>query len=93
MTSIGEYAFYDCSSLTSIELSDSVTSIGKYAFYDCSALTTIELPDSVTSIGDSAFKKCDNLTMTVQRDSYAAQYAKDNNINYTYPDANDWLNN
>ena len=63
------------------------------AFAGCRFLTTIELPDSVTSIGDRAFEKCDNLTMTVQRDSYAARYAKDNNLNYTYPDANDWLNN
>ena len=93
LTSIGEYAFLGCSALTSIELPDSVTSIGDVAFSYCSSLTSIELPDSVTSIGDSAFEKCDNLTMTVQRDSYAARYAKDNNLNYTYPDANDWLNN
>ena len=93
VTSIGDVAFSYCSSLTSIELPDSVTSIGESAFYRCRSLTSIELPDSVTSIGDSAFEKCDNLTMTVQRDSYAARYAKDNNLNYTYPDANDWLNN
>lgn len=93
VTSIGKSAFSDCSSLTTIELPDSVTSIGDQAFAWCRALTSIELPDSVTGIGDQAFWGCDNLTMTVQRDSYAAQYAKDNNINYTYPDANDWLNN
>ena len=86
-------AFAGCSSLMSIELPDSVTSIGDQAFAWCRALTSIELPDSMTSIGDSAFKECDNLTITVPRDSYAAQYAKDNNLNYTYPDANDWLNN
>ncbi len=86
-------AFGECRALTTIKLPDSVTSIGESAFYDCSSLTSIELPDSVTSIGDQAFWGCDNLTMTVQRDSYAARYAKDNNLNYTYPDANDWLNN
>ena len=91
VTSIGESAFLGCSALTNIELPDSVTSIGDEAFAECSSLTSIELPGSVTSIGDSAFKKCDNLTMTVQRDSYAARYAKDNNLKYTYP--NDWLNN
>ena len=93
VTSIGDGAFSPCSSLTNIELPDSVTSIGDRAFAWCSSLTNIELPDSVTSIGDQAFWGCDNLTMTVQRDSYAARYAKDNNLNYTYPDANDWLNN
>ena len=93
VTSIGNQAFRDCSFLTSVELPDSVTSIGDRAFYDCSTLTSIELPDSVTSIEDEAFEGCINLTITVQRDSYAARYAKDNNLKYTYPDANDWLNN
>ena len=93
VTRIGNEAFAWCSTLTSIELPDSVTSIGDEAFAECSALTNIELPDSVTRIGNSAFKRCDNLIITVQRDSYAARYAKDNNLKYTYPDANDWLNN
>ena len=39
------------------------------------------------------FAYCPNLTLTVPRNSYAAEYAKANNIPYTYPDANDWLNN
>ena len=62
VTSIGEYAFNSCSSLTSVEIGDSVTSIGDYAFYYCKSLTSIEIPDSVTSIGGSAFSNCRALT-------------------------------
>ena len=51
VASIGEEAFYDCSSLTAIILPEGVTSIGSGAFSDCSSLTTINIPESVTSIG------------------------------------------
>lgn len=70
-----------------------VTAIGDYAFARCYSLTSVSIPDSVTSIGDYAFAGRSNLTLTVPRSSYAAEYAKTNNIPYTYPDANDWLNN
>lgn len=93
VTAIGDSAFYFCDSLTTVSIPDSVTSIGDGAFYYCDSLTSVSIPDSVTSIGDYAFGDCSNLTLTVPRNSYAAEYAKTNNIPYTYPDANDWLNN
>ena len=62
VTSIGDWAFYKCSSLTSLTIPNSVTSIGEYAFYDCSSLTAVTIPNSVTSIGDYAFEYCSKLT-------------------------------
>ena len=62
VTSIGDYAFYGCTGLTSVTIGNGVTSIGSGAFYGCIGLTSITIPDSVTSIGYSAFRDCAGLT-------------------------------
>jgi putative transposon-encoded protein len=66
---IGNDAFIDCFSLTSIVISDSVTSIGDEAFCNCYSLTNVTIPDSVTSIGSSAFYFCTSLTSIEISDS------------------------
>ena len=62
VTTIGNYAFAECSSLTSAIIGDSVTTIGYDAFYNCSSLTSVTIGDSVTSIGYAAFYDCESLT-------------------------------
>ena len=62
VTSIGGFAFDNCSSLTSVTIPSSVTSIGSYAFSRCTSLTSVVIPDSVSSIVIYAFSGCSSLT-------------------------------
>ena len=62
ITSVGDYAFKDCRSLTSVTIPESVTSIGNSAFAYCSSLTSVTIPESVTAIGGLAFYRCSSLT-------------------------------
>ena len=62
VTTIGDWAFADCDSLTSINIPNSVTTIEDWAFAGCDSLTSINIPNSVTTIGKGAFSHCDSLT-------------------------------
>ena len=88
VTSIGSYAFYNCTGLTSVTIPNSVTSIGNSAFSGCSGLTSVTIPNSVTSIGERAFgyyydeegmlNKIDNFTICGETGSAAESYATEN---------------
>ena len=62
VTNIGESAFSDCTSLTSISIPNGVANIGGSAFSGCTNLTSITIPNSATEIGWGAFKNCESLT-------------------------------
>ncbi len=81
VTSIGHSAFFECISLSSIELPSSVSSIGDGAFSGCENLSSIELPSSVSNIGDRVFSGCDKLTIYGYEGSCAQRYA----VNYSIP--------
>ena len=69
VTSIGNFAFFECISLTSMTIPDSVTCIGNCAFKDCSSLASVTIPDSVASIGVYAFCGCTSLKSVTIPDS------------------------
>lgn len=69
VTSISEYAFFDCKSLMNVTIPDSILSIGYEAFCGCSNLKKIVIPGSVTRISEHAFAWCENLTSVVIPDS------------------------
>ena len=60
--SIGDFAFAECTDLTSITIPDSVTNIGDLAFYGCTGLTSVAIDNGVTSVGIDVFGDCDKLT-------------------------------
>ena len=65
VTSIDDYAFSSCDSLSEMVIPSSVTSIGDSAFSSCDSLSEIVIPSSVTSIGDWAFSFCSSLSEIV----------------------------
>ena len=80
---IDDEAFRGDSSITSVSLPDGLISIGEAAFADCGNLLTVTIPDSVSSIGNGAFDGCSEaLLMVCQPDSYAVNYARDNQLDY-----------
>jgi hypothetical protein len=62
VTTIGDEAFIDCTSLTNVTIPNSVTSIGDDAFCFCYSLTNVIIPDSVTNLGVFVFYQCYSLT-------------------------------
>ncbi len=61
VTAIGDYAFYDCSELTSIKIPDTVKSIGKEAYRYCSGAKSLILGNGVETIGSNAFYNCEQI--------------------------------
>ena len=62
ITSVGEYAFFQCTKLESVSLPDSVDLIGAHAFEKCTGLSSIDIPAKVGSIREYAFAECTALT-------------------------------
>ena len=60
---IANYAFYNCSSLVSITMPDSVKTVGRAAFYDCSGLMSVKLPGTLEVIEDYTFYRCRSLQL------------------------------
>lgn len=77
VVAIGDRAFADHASLTSVVIPEGVTSIGWFAFSGCVSLQTVTIPASVTSISYGAFQNCDSkMTVACASGSYAEQYAR-----------------
>ena len=102
VTSIGNYAFNNCTALTSVTIPDGVTSIGYRAFYGCSVLTSVKIGNGVTEIIRSAFEDCSALTSVTFDDIegwYATQFKNElgKSIDVSKPETNatnfkdDWL--
>lgn len=76
VTTIGNSAFWGCSSLRKIYIPDSVTTINDSAFQGCSSLEEISIPSSVTSIGDDPFRWCNSLEKIIIPQGHKTRFKK-----------------
>ena len=73
VTSIGAYAFYGCSDLTSVKIGNDVKTIGDVVFCGCSSLASVTIGNGVTDIGGNAFRDCSSLTsVTIKSDKLSS---------------------
>ena len=84
VNSIGNEAFDNCRTLTSITIPNSVTSIGNYAFYKCYSLTSIDIPNSVMSIGYGTFNSCYSLSSITFEEGSILNSISENIFSYCY---------
>ena len=79
---IPETCFYNCKSLTEVNLGNNISTIEKLAFSDCTSLKSITIPRATTSIAPNAFRNCSNLTIKGYKDSFAEEFALEAGINF-----------
>ncbi len=88
VTSIGDFAFYQHSKITSINLPDNITRIGVHSIAYCEKLTYFAIPQSVVSIGEFAFTGCSGITSPLYNEhvfaylpnSYSGEYSIPNGV-------------
>ncbi|MBQ6189233.1 MAG: leucine-rich repeat protein [Bacteroidaceae bacterium] len=76
--SIGESAFYGCTSLSEVSGAEGLISINPNAFYNCSALTSIFIPKTTSTIGDYTFYGCTSLTQVIMEDGIVIESSEEN---------------
>ncbi len=76
--SIGESAFYGCTSLSDVTGAEGLISINPNAFYNCSALTSIFIPKTTSTIGDYAFYGCTSLSQVIMEDGIVQESSEEN---------------
>ncbi len=81
---VGPCAFRGCTKLSSVVISEGVRKLEDLIFLDCKALETVTIPSSVKDISSHTFAGCNNLTICCPVNSYAEQFAKQNNIRINY---------
>ncbi len=84
------YAAFSGCAVSEIVLPQSMTVLGGYAFSGCGQLERAVLPAGITQIGPLVFQNCPRVMVTVEPDSCAAQYCRDNGLKYTYPEHISW---